>query len=128
MTRIVSAALLLLVCCFGSVRAGEPCGYLYQPAYAIDHYLRLPAEPYTPQPGDIFLAVTPDFIMRWGHRLAGAGDPHHSGIIFGRPDGSLAVLEAGPFNTIIVTGWDVMDHLRPMNTKSGCGFAGARRR
>jgi hypothetical protein len=87
-------------------------GYLYQPAYAIDEYLRLPAEPYTPQPGDLFLAVTDDFFMRWGHRLAGAAGPHHSGIIFARPDGTLAVLEAGPFNTLFVSGWDVRDHLR----------------
>jgi hypothetical protein len=93
----------------GSVHANG--SYLYQPAYAIDHYLRLPAEPYTPQPGDLFFAVTPDFIMRLGHHLAGAADPHHSGIVFARPDGSLAILEAGPFNTTKVTGWDVFDHL-----------------
>ncbi len=85
--------------------------FLYQHAYAFDRCLRLPAEPYTPQPGDIFFAATPSFIMRLGHHLAGAADPHHSGVVFARPDGSLAILEAGPFNTVVVTGWDVMDHL-----------------
>jgi hypothetical protein len=77
----------------------------------------MPAEPYTPQPGDIFLAVTPDFIMRLGHKLAGADAPHHSGIVYARPDGSLAILEAGPFNTVYVSGWDVMAHLRAYEKK-----------
>jgi hypothetical protein len=104
-------ALLLFACWLFSARL-EAGGYLYQPAYVIDEYLRLPAEPYAPQPGDVFLAVTDDFVMRWGHRLAGAAGPHHSGIVFARTDGSLAVLEAGPFNTLYVSGWDLMDHLR----------------
>jgi hypothetical protein len=77
----------------------------------------MPAEPYVPQPGDLFLAVTPDFIMRLGHRLAGAAAPHHSGIVYARPDGSLAVLEAGPFNTLEVSGWDVSYHLRAYEKK-----------
>jgi hypothetical protein len=88
-----------------------PGSYLYQPAYVIDHYLRLPAAPYTPQAGDLFFAVTESKIMRAGHHLAGAADPHHSGIVFARPDGSLAVLEAGPFNKTYVSGWEVMEHL-----------------
>jgi hypothetical protein len=113
----MGVSLLLLLCALGSGHAETTGGYLYQPAYAIDHYLRLPAEPYTPQPGDIFLAVTPDFIMRLGHFLAGAAAPHHSGIVFARPDGSLALLEAGPFNTVTVTGWNVMDHLRAYEQK-----------
>jgi hypothetical protein len=108
---------LLVLCWLGMAVPAPAGGYLYQPAYAIDHYLRLPAEPYTPQPGDLFLAVTPDFIMRVGHHLAGAGDPHHSGIVFSRPDGTLAVLEAGPLNTLVVTGWDLQDHLRTYEAK-----------
>ncbi len=88
-----------------------PPSYLYQPAYVIDHYLRLPAQPYVPQPGDLFFAVTESCIMRFGHHLAGAADPHHSGIVFARPDGTLAILEAGPFNKVYVSGWEVMEHL-----------------
>jgi hypothetical protein len=91
--------------------AAAPGSYLYQPAYVIDHYLRLPAAPYTPQPGDLVFAITESKVMRLGHHLAGAADPHHSGVVFARPGGGLAVLEAGPFNTTYVTGWDVMEHL-----------------
>lgn len=100
---LVTAAALLV--------AAAPGSYLYQPCYVIDHHLRLPATPYTPQPGDLFFAITPSKIMRVGHHLAGAADPHHSGIVFARPDGTLAVLEAGPFNTTYVSGWEVMEHL-----------------
>jgi hypothetical protein len=110
--RSVLAALVLAGCWLGSAKASDGAGsYLYQPACSIDHLLRLPAEEYRPQPGDLFFAVTPSFIMRWGHRIAGAASPHHSGIVFARPDGSLAMLEAGPFNELFVSGWNVMDHL-----------------
>ncbi|MFO0876384.1 MAG: hypothetical protein U0840_03345 [Gemmataceae bacterium] len=85
--------------------------FLYQPAYAIDKYVRLPAMPYHPKPGDLFFAVTESRIMRFGHHLSGAADPHHSGIVFARPDGSLAILEAGPFNATYVSGWNALDHL-----------------
>lgn len=117
MTRPVLTLLCALVL-LGQARAER--SYLYQPAYAIDHLLRLPAEPYQPQPGDLFFAFTPDFIMRWGHRIAGASDPHHSGIVFARPDGSLAILEAGPFNTLVITGWDAQEHLEKYAATERC--------
>ena len=40
-------------CCHGD----EIISYLYQPAFSMDDALREPAEHYTPQPGDIFLAT-----------------------------------------------------------------------
>jgi hypothetical protein len=63
----------------------------------MDDVLREPAEPYVPQPGDIFLATEKKFIWRAGHKLALIGPPHHSGIVLARPDGRMALLEAGPF-------------------------------
>jgi len=84
---------------------GQQC--LYQPAYEIDEELRVPAEPYEPQPGDIFLSTDNLFWAKAGHRLAFSGPPHHSGILFARPDGSMAVLEAGPFNGIWVEAIDL---------------------
>jgi hypothetical protein len=110
--RCVSArSTAALVVAAAWLMGAAPASYLYQPAYQIDHQLRLPAAPYSPQPGDLFFAVTESKIMRFGHHLAGAADPHHSGIVFARPDGALAVLEAGPFNTTYVSGWEVMEHL-----------------
>jgi hypothetical protein len=44
--------------------------------------------------------------------MVGAAGVHHSGIVFARPDGSLAILEAGPYNTLRVRALDVLPHLR----------------
>ena len=63
--------------------------FLCQPAYSRDWELRGPATPYTPQPGDIFLATDQRLWFRWGHLIAGANGVHHSGIVFAGPtDGS----------------------------------------
>jgi hypothetical protein len=70
--------------------------YLYQPSHKIDHALRAPAEPYLPQPGDIMLATDKNFFWKLTHDLAMAFEPHNSAIVFARPDGSLAIVEAGP--------------------------------
>jgi hypothetical protein len=86
--------------------------YLYQPAFAIDEDLRLPAEPYTPQPGDIMLRLDHSKFWRTTHYMALAFDPNGSGIVFARPDGSMAVLEAGPYDTMWVRTLDVLPHLK----------------
>jgi hypothetical protein len=86
--------------------------FLYQPAYCMDHLLRLPAEPYYPQPGDLFLATDKSFIQRAGHTLAGSGPPHHSGIVFALPNGELAVLESGQHNGLRVCMDAVINHLQ----------------
>jgi hypothetical protein len=46
------------------------------------------------------------------HYLALAFDPNGSGIVFQRPDGSLAILEAGPNDTRWVSTLDLLPHLR----------------
>jgi hypothetical protein len=74
--------------------------YLYQPAFAMDYVLRLPAEPYCPQPGDIFLATGREMWAKFGHWAVFSGAPQHAGIVFAWPDGRLALLEAGPHNTL----------------------------
>jgi hypothetical protein len=95
------------------VSSGEGGGgsYLYQPAYCIDEVLRQPAEPYWAQPGDIFLATDRALWARAGHRLALSGPPHHSGLVVARPDGQLAIMEAGPLNSLVVELVDVLGHL-----------------
>ena len=84
---------------------------LYQPAFAVDHELRSPAVPYVPQPGDIFLCTGQEMWAKVGHRLADTAAPQHSGIVFARPDGSMALLEAGPNNTLHVSSHDVVPQL-----------------
>ena len=78
----------------------EPCSYLYQPSFCMDYELRGPAVPYCPQPGDLFLATDRGFLAKLGHKAAFAEAPQHSGIVVTRSDGRVALLEAGPHNTL----------------------------
>src|SRR5947209_2726169 len=73
--------------------------FLYRPAFCIDDELRGPTVAYVPQPGDIMLRLDSSKFWRITHYMALAFDPNGSGIVVRRPDGSLAVLEAGPNDT-----------------------------
>lgn len=85
--------------------------FLYEPAYAMDKVLRGKAVAYDIQPGDIMLATDRNLFWKVTHDLALAGEPHNSGIVFRRPDGSLALLEAGPNDTLYVRTLDLDEHL-----------------
>jgi hypothetical protein len=86
--------------------------FLYQPAFCIDDVLRGPAEAYVPRPGDLMLRLDGSKFWRITHYMALAFDPNGSGIVFARPDGSLAVLEAGPNDTMFVGTPDLLPHLQ----------------
>ncbi|MFO0822212.1 MAG: hypothetical protein U0792_03695 [Gemmataceae bacterium] len=88
-----------------------PNGYVYQPEFSVDYELRGPARPYTPQPGDIYLATEDWFIARFGHLTVKSGAPHHSGIVFAMPDGRLMLLEGGPDSTLWIRSLDVIPRL-----------------
>jgi hypothetical protein len=66
----------------------------------MDYELREPAVPYVPQAGDIFVCTGREMWAKLGHWAAGTGAPQHSGIVFLRPDGTPAILEGGPNNSI----------------------------
>ncbi|HZT82589.1 MAG TPA: hypothetical protein VFA26_20335 [Gemmataceae bacterium] len=105
--------LLLWAACPGFAGGAVPEGsYLYRPAFSLDDDLRPPAEPYVPQPGDIFLATDRARWARAGHWFAGGAGVHHSGIVFLRSDGRPALIEAGPFNSITVEVMDPIEHMR----------------
>ncbi len=107
------AALVLATALGNPLQTGSaPCGsYLYQPAFCVDHLLRLPVHPYVPQPGDIYLSTDNGFVARLGHKLVCSGGPHHSGIIFALPDGQMALLEGGPENTLFIRVLDLLPTL-----------------
>src|SRR5262245_5197070 len=99
---VVALCPALWVGCLLAAHPGQEAvgSYLYRPSYQFDDALRLPAEPYLPQPGDIMLATDVSRFWTLTHNLAFAGQPHNSAIVFRRPDGSLAILEAGPNDTV----------------------------
>lgn len=111
----------LLLALAGTLAGGEPLpadlSYLYQPAFCMDHALRCPVRPYVPQPGDLFLATDTALWAKMGHWLAGTGAPQHSGIVVARPDGQLALLEAGPHNDVYVEVADLLPQLATYGAK-----------
>lgn len=110
---IVPHALLWLACLPGAPPSCDaPVGFLYQPAYCCDQVLRGPATPYYPQPGDLLFCT--DYTVFWTvtHNWAGSGHPHHSGIVVARPDGRLAALEAGPYDTLHIRINDLPPHFQ----------------
>jgi hypothetical protein len=91
----------------------DNCGsYLYQPAYCINDVKLGPARPYVPQPGDIMLATDGNIFWTIAHILGGTSHPHHSAIVFARPDGSPAILEGGPFDTAWIKTDCAIPHLQ----------------
>src|SRR5262245_24968869 len=108
----------VLISALALVSAGAPGAspdvgsYLYQPAFCLDDVYVGKAEAYVPQPGDIMLRLDGSVFWRVTHYMALAFDPNGSGIVFARPDGSLAVLEAGPNDTLWVRTLDLLPHLR----------------
>jgi hypothetical protein len=99
--------------------------YLYQPAFCLDDVFIGKAEAYLPQPGDIMLRLDGSTFWRVTHYMAFAFDPNGSGIVFARPDGNLAVLEAGPNDTLWVGTLDLLPHL---NEYAAAGRVWIRRR
>jgi hypothetical protein len=93
-------------------QADAACSYLYQPAFCMDYALRQPAEPYCPQPGDIFLCTGRELWAKLGHWAAFTGAPQHSGIVFARTDGRLALLEAGPHNSFHCRNLELISELQ----------------
>jgi hypothetical protein len=86
--------------------------FLYQAAFCIDDALREPATAYVPQAGDIFLATDASFGARLTHVLAFSGPPQHSGIVFTQFDGTFAILEGGPHNTLRIRVNALLPHLQ----------------
>src|SRR5437763_17080450 len=93
---------LLWLACHPGDGPASGLGFLYPPAYSYDDPCGGPLQPYRPQPGDIILTTDRSSIIRAGHWLVGCQGVHHSALVFARPDGSPAVLEAGPFNNLWV--------------------------
>jgi len=107
----VLCALLALASPFAPAGPRECGSYLYQPAFCLDDVRIGATEAYVPQPGDLMLRLDNNRFWRVTHAMALAFDPNGSGIVFARPDGSLAVLEAGPNDTLWIGTPDLLPHL-----------------
>ncbi|MBM4071553.1 MAG: hypothetical protein FJ271_21855 [Planctomycetes bacterium] len=52
--------------------------------------------PYFPEPGDLLLFETSNKAITFCYKVVGSGAPSHATMVFNRPDGTPALLEAGP--------------------------------
>ncbi len=102
---------LAIVCQTAGGTTPEFPSSVAQPSFCVDDVIRGPLEVYVPQPGDIFLATDESFWLRLGHAVVGGRGFHHSGFIFARPDGRLGLIEAGPFNELVVRVLDPYQHM-----------------
>jgi hypothetical protein len=112
----------LILACLSAACAigGEPSdagSYLYEPAYHLDLKLRGEARAYVPQPGDIMVYTDSNMFWEITHDLALAFQPHGSGVVVRRKDGSLGILEAGPNDCLQVHTLDMLPHLREYECK-----------
>ncbi len=110
-------AALLAACAVGADPAEPPPSYLYEPSYTMDDVLRGPPRAYVPQPGDIMVYTDSNMFWEVTHDMALAFQPHGSGIVVRRPDGSLGILEAGPNDTLHVRILDTLPHLHEYETR-----------
>ncbi len=99
----------------GIILAGpgqDHAGYVTTTVRGPDGRVQKVTRPYLPREGDLVFYddhnVTWTLLFAW----AGTGPPLHMGIIVKRPDGSLAVLEAGPDDKLNVYILDVPDRLK----------------
>lgn len=120
-----------LVLCFSFVgilfsQGGEPIrvceppqigSYLYEPSHCWDFSLRGKPVAYVPQPGDVMLATDKNWFWTLTHDLAFAYEPHNSACIFKRSCGGMAIVEAGPNDTIWVRNLDMLPHLKEYTDK-----------
>ncbi len=84
---------------------------LYAPRFVLDHQRVGPTRSYEPQPGDIMLATDGSLFWLIMHNLALTSHPTHSGILFRRSDGTMAVLEGGPHDTFYCRALSALPHL-----------------
>jgi hypothetical protein len=86
--------------------------FLDQPAFCEDQLRRLPVTPYQPQPGDLCFSADSSVFWTLMHKIAGTSHPTHCMVVFQRRDGSMAILEAGPHDTLHINTMDAIPHLR----------------
>lgn len=88
------AALVLASIALAPAQASGP--HLYHMVVGAERKITLQGEPYVPREGDLFLMDDHNRLVQRFFEMVGSGAPLHVTIVFRRPDGRLALLEAGP--------------------------------
>lgn len=100
-------------------------GYLWDQTCNADGKVEKTSRAYTPREGDILLFDDMSPFWTKLYSIAGTGPPFHAGIVFKKTDGSFAVLESGPDDTLHVYLLDLEPRL--YNFKGSIGVRQAKR-
>jgi hypothetical protein len=94
------AAFACLLC--AQARANAQGSYLFHYEPSINGQRQPKAYPYIPQPGDLIFFDDRSKTWEFCYKMVGSGPPFHSGLVIALPDGTPAVLESGPDDTMWV--------------------------
>ena len=86
-------------------------GYLWDQTSNTDGKVEKTSRPYTPREGDILLFDDMSPFWTKLYSIAGTAPPFHAGIVFKKTDGTFAVLESGPDDTLHVFLLDIEPRL-----------------
>jgi hypothetical protein len=88
-------AMLAVIAPIVDRHAGPHVGYRFDPQHLSKDASTIKGPAYRPQPGDIVMFDDHNAWTAKIYRSFGTGGPLHAGIVFQKPDGSTAILEAG---------------------------------
>jgi len=86
-------------------------GYLWDQKSDASGKIEKNSRPYTPREGDIILFDDMSPFWTKLYKIAGTGPPFHAGLVFKKTDGTFAVLESGPDDTLHVFLLDIEPRL-----------------
>jgi len=92
---------VLFCACHASAQSPYRAGYLLRHERDADGKLVQTTDPYEPREGD--MVFFNDHSVKWGllYKMVGSDGPYHSALVFTRPDGTPAFVEAGPNDTLL---------------------------
>ena len=90
-------------------------GHLFDPHKISSETADLKGQTYQPKPGDIVMFDDHNAWTAKVYRFIGSGGPLHAGIVFERPDGTPAILEAGTNAVNRVFIFDLQSRLKGFN-------------
>jgi hypothetical protein len=100
--RLLWTSFLILGCVApASAQTRVRAGHLIQHERDAEGIVRQSSEPYEPREGD--MVFFNDHSVKWGllYKMVGSDAPYHSALVFKRPDGTPALVEAGPNDTLL---------------------------